>query len=199
MSLLIDGTSALISIFRSVLFAAAVLLALVCIVDWAVRTRRISPFNSVARFFRSSVDPLIKPVERRVVRAGGLPSSAPLWAFIAVLVGGILLLTLLDFVRGQLVAVETQTSAGPAGVAHLAISAIFSLFRIAIIVAVVSSWLPISPYSKWVRWSHRLSEPVLAPLRRVIPSIGGIDITPILAYFLLGLIESAIFHAFGLL
>jgi len=82
---------------------------------------------------------------------------------------------------------------------YLAIGAIFSVLRIAIIVAVVSSWLPISPYSKWVRWSYRLSDPVLAPLRRVIPSLGGIDITPIVAYFLLGLIESVIFRAFGLL
>ena len=199
MSPLIDGLGALTSMFRSVLFAVAVLLALVCILDWAVRTRRISPFNSVARFFRSSVDPLIKPVERRVVRAGGQPSSAPLWAFIAVLVGGILLLTLLDFLRIQLLAAGVWTSAGPSGVLHLAISAVFSLLRIAIIVAVVSSWLPISPYSKWVRWSYRLSDPVLAPLRRVIPSLGGIDITPIVAYFLLGLIESVIFRAFGLL
>jgi YggT family protein len=199
MSILIDGAGALISIFRSVLFAAAALLALVCVIDWAVRTRRISPFNNVARFFRSSVDPLIKPVERRVVRAGGLPSSAPFWAFIVVLIGGILLLTLLDFLRAQLIATEMWTTAGPAGVLHLAIGAIFSVLRIAIIVAVVSSWLPISPYSKWVRWSFRLSDPVLAPLRQVIPALGGIDVTPIIGYFLLGLIESAIFHVFGLL
>jgi YggT family protein len=61
-------------------------------------------------------------------------------------------------------------------------------------VRVVSSWLPISPYSGWVRWSYALSEPILAPLRRVVPMMGGLDITPILAYFLLNIIESVLFR-----
>ena len=38
----------------------------------------------------------------------------------------------------------------------------------------------------------RLSEPILRPLRRVIPSLGMIDITPIVAYFGLVLLEGLI-------
>jgi YggT family protein len=91
------------------------------------------------------------------------------------------------------------TRSGPAGIAHLVISAFFSILRIAIIVRVIASWLPVSQLSRWIRWSYRLSEPVLAPLRQFIPTLGGIDITPIIAYFLLGLIESAIFHVFQLM
>jgi len=59
---------------------------------------------------------------------------------------------------------------------------------------VISSWLPVSPYSGWVRWSYALSEPILAPLRRIVPNLGGLDITPILAYFLLNIIESVLFR-----
>jgi YggT family protein len=39
-----------------------------------------------------------------------------------------------------------------------------------------------------------LSEPILAPLRRVVPNLGGLDITPILAYFLLSITESILFR-----
>jgi YggT family protein len=84
-------------------------------IDWLVRTRRISPFNPVARFFRSSVDPLLAPVERRVVRAGGTPASAPWWALVAVVVGGILVLQLMEFVGGQLVGLVRAAARGPAG------------------------------------------------------------------------------------
>ena len=192
--LLIDGFTAAITLLRSLLFVVVAVLGLICIVDWAVRTRRISPFNAIARFFRSSVDPFIAPVERRVVRAGGLPSSAPFWTFIAVLVGGILLITLLDFLRVQAITAALAFSSGGVGPFELLIRAVFSLLRIAIIVAVVASWLPISQYSAWVRWSYKLSNPVLAPLRQFIPTLGGIDITPIIAYFLLGLIEAALLH-----
>jgi YggT family protein len=45
-----------------------------------------------------------------------------------------------------------------------------------------------------VRWSYFLSEPILAPMRRIVPSLGGLDITPILAYFLLNLTESLLFR-----
>ena len=55
----------------------------------------------------------------------------------------------------------------------------------ALLVRVVSSWLPVSPYSKWIRWSYVSTEWILAPLRRVIPACGGIDITPIVAYLIL--------------
>jgi YggT family protein len=50
----------------------------------------------------------------------------------------------------------------------------------------------VSPYSRWVRWSYVISEPILKPLRQVIPSIGPIDITPIIAYFLLGFLQDAV-------
>jgi len=199
MSLLLSGADTAIALFRALLLVLAILLGVICVMDWAVRTRKISPFNRLARFFRSTVDPFLAPIERRVVRAGGLPSSAPLWALGALLVGGFLLLTALEFLRSQALTATTLVDAGPAGVARVIISALFSILRIAIIVSVIASWLPISQLSPWVRWSYRLSEPVLRPLRQFVPSLGGLDLTPLIAYFLLGLIESAIFHLFGLM
>jgi YggT family protein len=39
-----------------------------------------------------------------------------------------------------------------------------------------------------------LSTPILAPLRRIVPNLGGLDITPILAYILLNVIESFLYR-----
>ena len=194
METFLSGADAVIAILRTVLLSVAVVFAAICVLDWAVRTRKISPFNAVARFCRSTVDPIIAPIERRVVRAGGSPASAALWALVAVVVGGILLLTLLDIIRLEVVRSIIATSEGSAGLFHLLVSWTFTILKAAIVVRVISSWLPISPYSPWVRWSYALSEPVLQPLRRVIPSLGGLDITPIIAYILLNIIESFLFR-----
>jgi YggT family protein len=70
----------------------------------------------------------------------------------------------------------------------------FTILKLALVVRVISSWLPVSPYSAWVRWSYLLSEPILAPLRRIVPAFSGIDFTPILAYFLLNIVESLLFR-----
>jgi len=192
METFLTGADAVIQILRTALLSVAVVFGAICVLDWAVRTRKISPFNAVARFCRSTVDPFIAPIERRVVRAGGAPASAPLWALAAVVIGGILLLTVVDIIRLQVVKSVYAAEAGSAGIFQLLVSWSFTILKAALIVRVVSSWLPISPYSPWVSWSYRLSEPILSPLRRIVPVLGGLDITPIIAYILLGIIESAL-------
>ncbi len=170
--------------------------AVICVVDWAVRTRRINAFNPIARYFRSTVDPFIAPIERRVVRAGGLPSSAPWWALVAAVIGGILLISLLGFVRNQVLIASLAANEGATGVFRLLVLWTFAILRLALIVRVISSWLPISPYSPWLRWSYVLSEPILRPLRGIVPMLGPVDITPIIAYFLLGFLARFLVGAF---
>ena len=185
----LSGAGAIIQVVRAALLSIAVVFGVICILDWAVRTRKISPFNAIARFCRATVDPLIAPIERKVVRAGGTPASAPLWALASVVIGGILLLSLLDFILIQVAKSMIASQNGAAGIFHLLVSWTFLILKIALIVRVISSWLPISPYSRWVLWSYKLSEPILAPLRRIVPNLGGLDITPLLGYFLLYLTE----------
>ena len=185
-----SGASAVSQVLRAALLSIAVVFGVICILDWAVRTRKISPFNAIARFCRATVDPVIAPIERKVVRAGGTPAAAPLWALAAVVIGGILLLSLVDFILLQVARSMIASQTGAAGIFHLLVSWTFTILKIALIVRVISSWLPISPYSRWVLWSYKLSEPILAPMRRIVPNLGGLDITPILAYFLLSITES---------
>src|SRR5438094_7552116 len=194
MDTFLAGTDAVIQILRTALLSIAVVFGAICVLDWAVRTRKISPFNAVARFCRSTVDPIISPIERRVVRAGGTPAAAPLWALVVVVIGGILLLTLVDMVRLEVVRSMLAAQEGTAGIFHLLVSWTFWILKAAIVVRVISSWLPISPYSPWVRWSYQLSEPVLAPFRRVIPNLGGLDISPIVAFILLNILEGLLFR-----
>jgi YggT family protein len=194
METFLAGADAVTQILRTALLSIAVVFGAICVLDWAVRTRKISPFNAVARFCRSSVDPFISPIERKVVRAGGAPASAPLWALAAVVIGGILLLTLLDLVKLEVIRSIIASQEGAAGIFHLLVSWTFTILKLALIVRVVSSWLPISPYSGWIRWSYALSEPILAPMRRIVPAMGGIDFTPILAYFVLNIVESILFR-----
>ena len=177
-------------VLQRVFFAAAVVLAIICLIDWLVRTRRINAFGKVARFFRQTVDPLMAPIEQRIVRSGGVPSSAPWWALAGAVFGGIIVLSLLSFIRGQVASAMFASQEGPRGIFRVVISWAFGIVRLAILVRVLTSWIRISPYSKWIRWAFVLSEPILRPLRRVIPAIGMIDITPIIAYFALGLLES---------
>lgn len=68
---------------------------------------------------------------------------------------------------------------------HLAIE----IYRYVLLAAVLASWIPDAANHPVVRFLDKLTEPVLAPLRRVIPSVGGIDISPLLVFFGLGLLQ----------
>jgi YggT family protein len=180
-----------VGIVRLALFWVAVVVASVALVDWLVRTRKINPFGPIARFFRKWVDPMLAPIERRLVRSGGQPSAAPWWALVVVVVGGIVLVTVLNYL-GNLFGEVAFGVSSPARFGVMLVSWTLALLRIALIVRVVSTWIQISPYSPWIRWSYTLTEWMLAPLRRVIPNLGPVDVTPIVAYFILVLVASAI-------
>ena len=176
----------LLDILRVVVFVVAAAALVIFGVDWLVRTRRISPFGAVARFFRRVVDPLIAPVERRVVRSGGLPASAPWWALVVVVLGGLVLLAGLEFVRGQLAFAAAAGGAGARGLLGVLITWVFGILQIALIVRVISSWVRLSEFSRWVRWTIPLTEWMLRPLRRLIPPLAGsIDLSPLIAWLLL--------------
>jgi len=65
-----------------------------------------------------------------------------------------------------------------------------TILQIAIIGRAVLSWFPVSPTSPLVSVLNEITEPVLAPLRRVVPRIGMIDITPMVAIFVLYIIQN---------
>lgn len=190
---MLAGFDTLLSLLRVVVFVVAAAALVIFTIDWLVRTRRLSPFGPVARFFRRAVDPLIVPIERRVVRAGGLPSSAPWWALIAVVIGGLVVLALLEFVRGQVEFAATAGSAGARGVIAVLVTWTFGILQLALIVRVISTWVRLSEYSKWIRWTIPLTEWMLRPLRNVIPPLAGtIDLSPLVAWLLLALMERII-------
>jgi YggT family protein len=89
-------------------------------------------------------------------------------------------------------------SSGPAGLFVMLVRLTFDVLRLAIIIVVLVSWLPISPFSAWVRWAFALTEPILRPLRDIVPRIAMFDITPIVAYFLLGILEWAFLRMVGM-
>src|SRR5258706_345563 len=106
------STSQVGQLLRQGLFYIALVVAVIALVDWLVRTRRLQPFGAVAQFFRKFVDPLMRPIEARIVRAGGMPSSAPWWTLVFVVVGGLLLISGLEFL-GRLAAQLSYGMANP--------------------------------------------------------------------------------------
>lgn len=187
----LSGYRAFVEIVRYVVFGLAVVATVFALVDWAVRTRRLNPFGAVARFFRRVIDPVMLPIERRIVQKGGQPQNAPWYTLVFIIVGGLILFALLDFI-GTVIAQVGWGMSSPGRFGVLILSWGFLLLKVALIVRVVSTWIQLSPYSPWIRWSYVLTDWMLKPLRRLLPTFGPIDISPLLAFFAISLIQSAL-------
>lgn len=174
---------------RLALLVVGMVLAVVAALDWAARTRRLNPFSGIARFMRAKVDPRLGGVERQVVRAGGQLTATPWWALVAYVIIAALVIAAVDGVIGLVLDAQLAVGRGAVGVLFLLVRWTFAFLRIALIVRVVASWLPRLAHSRWVSWSFGATDWMLRPLRRVVPTIGVMDITPIVAYFGLVIVE----------
>ena len=69
------------------------------------------------------------------------------------------------------------------------INILFTAYNLAILARVVISWVRVDPFNPLVRFLYQITEPVLAPIRRVIPPAAGMDFSPIIAFFGLELVR----------
>ena len=65
---------------------------------------------------------------------------------------------------------------------------LLQILSLAILIRVLLSWFPVDPSNPIIRVIYEITEPVLAPFRRVIPRIGMLDLSPLAALMLLGFI-----------
>ena len=184
----------MLQLVRYAIFGLVALAGLAALAAMAVQRRVLNPFGRPARLLRDLTDPLVKPIERRVLRSGGNPQSAPLWLVGGALVAGILAVTAADWISGELAVVMAAAEGGARSVAWLIADWAFNLLMFALIVRVLGSWIGIGPWNRWMRPVVAMTEWLLAPLRRILPPLGMIDFSPLVAWFLLSLLRRAVLN-----
>src|SRR2546430_17641629 len=101
---------------RYAVFTAFTLSVLVACASWLVRARHVSPFGALGRMLRAASDPVIRPVEGRLVRLGGNPVNAGWWVVVGMAVGGGGFLSLLGWVVGAVYGLFSARRGGPPAV-----------------------------------------------------------------------------------
>jgi YggT family protein len=175
----------LYTIVRSIVILALAYASLVALTHWAVRSRRINPFGAWPRFMRRVSDPVLHPMERRVVSAGGNPQNAPLWLLAVVIAGGLVLMSLTGWVIDALARLSWMAQSGPRFWLQTLVSLLFTVLMTAILIRVIASWFGIGPYRRWMRPIMALTSWLIDPIRRILPSFGMFDFSPMVAWLVL--------------
>lgn len=152
----------------------------------------LNPFGWVALNVRRTTDPMVNPVRRGLARAGLDPKLAPILTILIAILLGYFAYSLTSTVLMTLYGVTVSLSEGSivrlVGFLLFGLLAIYSLL---IFIRIVFSWgvSSVNPVMRFLLW---ITEPVLAPFRRLIPPLGMFDISPIVVLLLLDLFQKAI-------
>src|SRR2546429_6691197 len=170
---------------RYVVFATFAASVLVALASWLVRTRRISPFGALGRTLRAASDPLIRPIEARLVRAGGNPVHAGWWLAVGVAVAGVVFITLWNLLVDTAYSVAAAYTEGPRGAMVLAVVVAYRILVAALVVRVIAGWFGYFRYTRWVRPAYALTDWLVEPVRRGRPPARGFDSSPLAAWLVL--------------
>jgi YggT family protein len=164
-----------LSILQLIVDAAAGVLGGVLLLRFWMQAIRVRPPAQVAHFTFTLSDWLVRPLRRVVPGVGGYDWASLLGAFLVVLAAtSVLLLAGLGF---QMIFI--------AAVARFLSWMVYGLIALLIIEAIFSWVNPNAPLAPFV---HALNAPLLRPLRRVVPPVGGIDFSLLVALILLQIV-----------
>lgn len=173
----------------TVIVGAIVLVLLRLIANYA----DLNPFGWFPLTIRRHTDPLVTPVRRALVGFGVDPKYAPLITIlIAILLGWFglqLVASLANTVAGVLLSVQQLAIVAIIGYVLYGLLAVYILL---IFIRIVFSWVMLSYSNRLMRFLVNATEPLLDPLRRIIPPLGMFDISPIVAFIILWLFQAAI-------
>ena len=174
----------MLSILQLIVDAIATVLGGVLLLRFWMQAIRVRPPASVAQFTFTLSDWLVRPLRRLVPGVGGYDWASLIGAFLVVC-----LATSVLFLSGM----PGQT------VFLMALYRFFNWilygFMALLIVEAVFSWInPQAPLAPFVR---ALNDPLLRPLRRVVPLLGGLDLSMLVALILLQIAQVLLKMVFG--
>ena len=155
---------------------------LIVLLRFILQLVRANFYNPLCQFIVKATQPLLQPLRRVVPSMFGLDMSSLVLALIVQMLLIAVILALKGFQVDLLLLVPW------------ALIAIFSLFLnilfYAMIISVIVSWVAPGSHNPGAELVAQITEPVLAPFRRLVPNLGGLDISPIFAFIVIQLLQS---------
>tara|TARA_X000000368_G_C22871430_1_gene641086 strand:+ start:322 stop:879 length:558 start_codon:yes stop_codon:yes gene_type:complete len=135
-------------------------------------------YNPLSQFIIKATDPLLKPMRRFIPGFLGFDFPSLILAILVQSLGIFLILLIEGNITTNL---TIYLLSGFFSVIQLALQIVFFI----ILIMVVISWISPKSYHPAILLLRQISDPIMMPFRRAIPSIAGVDFSPMLALFII--------------
>jgi YggT family protein len=188
--LIIDRIVWIVNSGISIIIVAVIALMIVRLIADAMD---LNPFGWTSRTVRRLSDGFVVPV-RGGLRGFGIETKfAPLVVILIVILLGYFVLQLLGAVAAMVAGIIVSARTGAVfRIIGFIISGLISIYILLIVIRIVFSWGMLSYTNRVMRFLVDVTEPLLGPLRRRIPPLGWLDISPLVAILILWLFQQAV-------
>ncbi len=188
--LIIARTVWFVTVAIQIIIAAVVLLMIVRLIADAMD---LNPFAWMSRTIRRLTDGIVIPVRGGLRGFGVDPKFAPLVTILISILLGYFVLQLLGAIATTVAGVMDGLQRGAIfWVLGFILYGLLSIYILLIVIRVIFAWGMLSYTNRIMRFLVNVTEPLLGPLRRMIPRLGWLDISPIVAILILMLFQGAV-------
>ncbi|WP_192562723.1 YggT family protein [Pseudomonas gozinkensis] len=160
---------------------------LIVLLRFVLQLVRANFYNPLCQFVVKATQPLLKPLRRIIPSLFGLDMSSLVLAILVQL--ALMALTLL---------LTYGTTGNPLQLliwSLIGVTALFlKIFFWAMIISIILSWVAPGSHNPGAELVNQICEPALAPFRRIVPNLGGLDLSPIFAFLVLKLIDMLVIN-----
>jgi YggT family protein len=179
--------AALNDIFSYLVYVVFGLYLLAMLLRFVLQLVRADFYNPISQTLVKLTNPLVIPVRKVLPGYGGVDWASLLLAIILQMLM-VLLLVLLQ--TGALLPFLPLFLASLVGVAAYLVK----IYFFALLAMIILSWIAPRSSNPAIYLLYQITEPVMAPFRRIIPPMGGLDLSPILVFILINIIQIALQH-----
>lgn len=156
---------------------------LVALLRFVLQLVRADFYNPLCQFTVKVTQPLLAPLRRIIPSVAGIDLAG----LVFVLILQLLLITSVLAIAGFPV---LQLMPNILAWTLIAVASLFlKIFFFALIISVILSWIAPGSHNPGAQLTQQICEPMLAPIRNLLPSLGGLDLSPIFAFIAINLLE----------
>lgn len=160
---------------------------LIVLLRFVLQLVRADFYNPLSQFIVRATHPLLRPLRRVIPSIGGLDLSSLVLAIVVQLLLMGAILTIAYGTIGNPLQLLVWAVIGVTGL-------LLDIFFYALIISVILSWVAPGSHNPGAQLVNQVCEPALAPFRRLLPSMGGLDISPIFAFLAIKLIDMLVIN-----
>lgn len=176
-----------------VLITAIVTIIVLMVLRLVANQLDLNPFSWSSLTIRRLTDPFIAPVRRALMRYGVDPKYAPLVLILLTILLGWFALTLMHGLANTIAGlIFGLTSGRIVALLGYVIYGLVSIYIMLVFVRIILSYTTLGYRNRVMRFLMNVTEPLLGPLRRIVPTVGMFDISPLVAFIILWILQVAI-------